>query len=257
VRELNLGVNRKKPLAAALRDAVVVMLGVFAFVGTAVSGTRFADLSGEAPELDPAVLRLALAAVDCAESKGFDGRHILTVIDYSLPSTVPRLWVFDLLEHQLLFRELVAHGKNTGANLATEFSNREGSKQSSLGLFLTAETYHGRNGYSLKLVGLEEGVNHLARQRAIVLHGAWYVSQNFANTHGRLGRSWGCPAVPTEVARPLIDTIKDGTYMFIYYPDEEWLETSAFLHDCGDDPVFTSTDPTERGSASSDAEVQR
>jgi hypothetical protein len=257
VRELNLGVNRKKPLAAALRDAVVVMLGVFAFVGTAVSGTRFADLSGEAPELDPAVLRLAVAAVECAESRGFDGRHILTVIDYSLASTVPRLWVFDLERRELLFRVLVAHGKNTGENFATEFSNRHGSKQSSLGLFLTAGTYNGRNGYSLKLRGLEEGVNHRALDRTIVLHGAWYVSEEFADHHGRLGRSWGCPAVPTEVARPLIETIKDGTYMFVYYPDEEWLETSAFLHDCGDDPVFTSTDPTERGSASSDAEVQR
>jgi hypothetical protein len=192
------------------------------------------ELATAAPDLDRKVLDLALTAVDCARSSGHDGHDVLTVIDYSLPSTVPRLWVFDLESRALLFRELVAHGKNTGADMATDFSNRRGSKQSSLGLFLTAGTYYGKNGYSLKLHGLEEGVNHLALERTIVLHGAWYVSEEFADRQGRLGRSWGCPAVPTDVARELIDTIKDGTYLFIYYPDEAWLETSAFLNGCAE-----------------------
>ena len=208
--------------------------------------------------LNPEILRLALTAVNCAESKGHDGKRVLTVIDYSLPSTLPRLWVFDLEKRELLFRELVAHGKNTGENLATEFSNRHGSKQSSLGLFRTAGTYHGRNGYSLKLHGLEEGVNHFALDRTIVLHGAWYVSDDFADRHGRLGRSWGCPAVTTEVARSLIDTIKDGTFLFIYYPDASWLENSAFLNDCGVHEPSPPARKSESATAGGESlEVQR
>ncbi len=203
-----------------------------AMVGPAAAGSMPRELATAAPDLDRKVLDLALTAVDCADEAGYDGHDVLTVIDYSLPSTVPRLWVFDLESRALLFHELVAHGKNTGANMATEFSNTRGSKQSSLGLFLTAGTYHGKNGYSLKLHGLEEGVNHLALERTIVLHGAWYVSEEFADRQGRLGRSWGCPAVPTDVAKKLIDTIKNGTYLFIYYPDQEWLETSVFLNGC-------------------------
>ncbi len=199
---------------------------------TATPSSLTTELGAAAPDLDRQVLELALTAVHCADETGHDGHHVLTVIDYSLPSTVPRLWVFDLESRVLLFHELVAHGKNTGANLATEFSNTRGSKQSSLGLFLTAGTYHGKNGYSLKLHGLEEGVNNLALERTIVLHGAWYVSEEFADRQGRLGRSWGCPAVSKGVAKALIDTIKDGTYLFIYYPDEDWLETSAFLNGC-------------------------
>lgn len=258
MRDQNLGIDLKKPLAMAFRNAIAVGFGLLAFVGVAAAGTRFADLSAEAPELDPAVLRLALTAVDCSERQGIDGRHILTVIDYSLPSTEPRLWIFNLQEERLLFHELVAHGKNTGANFATEFSNRSGSKQSSLGLFLTAGTYHGRNGYSLKLHGLEEGVNHLALDRTIVLHGAWYVSEDFADRHGRLGRSWGCPAVPTEIARSLIDTIKDGTFLFIYYPDASWLENSAFLNDCRVHQPAPPAGKSESAKAGGDGrEVQR
>jgi len=199
---------------------------------TATAGPLLEDLAAQAPNLDREVLRLALDAVGCARADGTSDSSVLAVIDYSLPSTEPRLWVFDLARHELLFRELVAHGRNTGENHATDFSNRHGSKQSSLGLFTTAGTYHGRNGYSLKLHGLEEGVNHNALDRTIVLHGAWYVSEDFALQHGRLGRSWGCPAVRTEVAKPLIDTIKDGSFLFVYYPDEEWLRSSGYLGDC-------------------------
>lgn len=220
--------------ACLLASAALLVIAV-ASSSTAVAntgGSPAAELRRAAPELDPKVLDLALTAVGCADAAGYDGHRVLTVIDYSLPSTALRLWVFDLERRALLFNELVAHGKNTGANMATEFSNRRGSKQSSLGLFLTAGTYHGKNGYSLKLHGLEQGVNHLALERTIVLHGAWYVSEEFADRQGRLGRSWGCPAVPTDVAKDLIDTIKDGTYLFIYYPDEHWIESSQFLNGC-------------------------
>jgi hypothetical protein len=167
--------------------------------------------------LSPKVLARALDAVASARASGFSGRDdLLTVIDYSLPSTKPRLWVLDLANGKVLFRELVAHGQGSGDNYATRFSNQPDSHQSSLGLFLTAGTYIGGNGYSLKLRGLESGVNDLAESRYIVMHGAWYVSPEHARTHGRIGRSWGCPALPKETAGPVIDTIKDGSFLFVY-----------------------------------------
>ena len=200
----------------------------------------------QAPELNPEVLQAALSATTCAQRQDEVKRKVLSVIDYSLPSTQPRLWVFDLEKRELLFHELVAHGVNTGENMATRFSNIEGSRQSSLGLFLTDKTYIGRNGYSLKLHGLEEGINHRALERTIVLHGAWYVSETFRREHGRLGRSWGCPAVKKEVAKPLIDTIKDGSLLFVYYPDQKWLSSSDFLNTCDAD----SESPPETASGS-------
>jgi hypothetical protein len=179
------------------------------------------------------VAALARRAAACARSLGIAGEgRPLTVIDYSLPSTRPRLWVFDSDRRTVLWHELVAHGKGTGGDRAERFSNRAGSHQSSLGLFLTEEAYAGSNGYSLRLRGLEEGVNHRARERAIVIHGAPYVSREFADRYGRLGRSWGCPAVGEGVARAIIDVIKDGSLVFIYYPDESWLSSSPFLHGC-------------------------
>jgi hypothetical protein len=173
-----------------------------------------------APGLSPKVLSRALDAVASARASGFSGRDdLLTVIDYSLPSTKPRLWVLDLANGKVLFRELVAHGQGSGDNYATRFSNQPDSHQSSLGLFLTADTYIGGNGYSLKLRGLESGVNDLAESRYIVMHGAWYVSPEHARTHGRIGRSWGCPALPKETAGPVIDTIKGGSFLFVYGND--------------------------------------
>jgi hypothetical protein len=125
----------------------------------------------------------------------------------------------------------VAHGKGSGDNYATRFSNREGSRQSSLGLFEATTTYMGKHGYSLRLKGLEKGFNDHALQRSIVIHGAWYVTEAFAARYGRLGRSWGCPTLDPSVAKKLIDTIKGGTLVFVYYPDEDWLSGSKFLQD--------------------------
>jgi L,D-transpeptidase catalytic domain len=183
-----------------------------------------------APEADPRVLALALEARDCAaDSMGQAASSRLAVIDYSRPSTEPRLWVFDLDKKTLLFRELVAHGQGTGENMARAFSNRDGSHQSSLGLFRTADTYQGHNGYSLRMQGLEPGTNDAAMSRAIVMHGAPYVSAQNAQKQGRLGRSWGCPALRPEVAKQVIDSLKNGQMIFAYYPDTNWLAHSPFL----------------------------
>jgi hypothetical protein len=184
----------------------------------------------QAPGLKAEVLRLALNATRCASERGLVRRNdLLTVIDYSLPSDKPRLFVFNLAAKTLLFRELVAHGKNSGGNLASFFSNSPGSLATSIGLFVTADTYIGGNGYSLRLRGLEEGVNDMAWDRAIVMHGAAYVSRAAISALGRLGRSWGCPAVRAEIAHKIIDTVKGGSPIFAYYPDRDWLRHSAFI----------------------------
>ena len=153
---------------------------------------------------------------------------LLTVVDYSQPSTARRLWVVDVDRHEVLFHELVAHGKGSGENVATTFSDRGGSDTSSLGVFVTAETYDGRHGYSLKLDGLEPGFNDRARARDIVIHGADYVSDDFARQFGRLGRSWGCPALNPSVAKPVIDAIAGGSVVVVYANDADWLARSTF-----------------------------
>jgi hypothetical protein len=177
------------------------------------------------------VLNLALGAVSCGVASGdLQTPSTLTLIDYSLPSTTPRLWVFDLRSGKLLFNELVAHGRNSGDNMATKFSDAMESRETSLGLFRTADTYVGHNGYSLRLDGLEPGFNGNARERAIVMHGAPYVDANIAKANGRLGRSWGCPALREAVARQVIDLVRGGGVIFSYYPDPGWLKTSKFLN---------------------------
>lgn len=184
--------------------------------------------------LSPKILAMALDAVSCARSKGISGKDdLLTIIDYSLPSTQPRLWVLDLEEGRVLYHELVAHGQGTGDNYATRFSNVKDSKQTSLGLFLTGGTYEGGNGYSLKLKGLDSGINDRAEERHIVIHGAWYVSADHARKQGRLGRSWGCPALSQETARTVIDTIKGGSFVFSYSGEKTWFRTaSSSLNSC-------------------------
>jgi len=207
---------------------------VLAFYATSPAhavGTLSAALSAAAPAANPKVLELAARAAECARKQGrLDGFRHLAVIDYSLPSTKPRLWVFDVEHGRLLFQELVAHGRNTGDAKAERFSNTEGSHMSSIGLFKTLEPYYGSNGYSLRLSGLDPGFNDNALARAIVMHGAPYVSEAIAERLGRLGRSWGCPAVRPEVARTVIDTLKGGALLFAYYPDRKWLNESPYFH---------------------------
>ena len=172
--------------------------------------------------------RYAMKAFACARSRGLVEGSTLTLIDYSRPSAERRLWVIDLERGRVRFHEFVTHGLGSGKATSTRFSNEMGSKQSSLGLFRTAETYVGRHGYSLRLDGLEEGVNDRARDRAIVIHGADYATATTARRFGRLGRSWGCPAVDPAVHRKLIDAVRGGTAVFAYYPDADWLAESAY-----------------------------
>lgn len=218
-------------MSRLLRHAVALMLpfaGCFAAAHAAESSLQDA-LSKLAPHANPKVIGLALAATECAAAQGQPPSDRLAVIDYSKPSTEPRLWVFDLAKRKLLYHELVAHGRNTGENLATKFSNTPESLQSSLGLFRTLNTYAGRNGYSLRMEGLEPGINDHALARALVIHGAAYVNPALAHQQGRIGRSYGCPAVRNAIARPLIDTLKGGQYVFSYYPDARWLNSSPYL----------------------------
>jgi hypothetical protein len=176
---------------------------------------RAADATG----LRPQVLRLALEARARAEQRGETTSPLLTVIDYTRPSSQHRLWVLDLARDSVLEQALVAHGRRTGDDRAERFSNRPGSFESSLGTFVTGESYSGKNGYSLRLRGLDRGLNDNAEARAIVMHGAWYATRAFIAKVGRLGRSEGCPALDPAVARRVIDRIKGGSVVFAYFPD--------------------------------------
>lgn len=177
----------------------------------------------------PEVLAVALRAYECGQAAGYFRTPLLTIIDYSLPSTIRRLWVLDVPRREIVFNELVAHGEGSGDNFASRFSNRPGSRRSSLGLFRTEDVYRGEHGVSLRLAGLEPGVNDRASERAIVIHAAPYVSPSMIAARGRLGRSWGCPAVEPGVHRRLIERIKGGTPVLAYYPDDRWLGESRFL----------------------------
>ena len=208
-------------------DAVPASAAPSSATDAGAGDARLARLSALAPDADRGVLALALAARECAVDSGEvapDSR--LAVIDYSLPSTTRRLWVFDVQAGKLLHHELVAHGRGSGDNYATSFSNAADSHQTSLGLFRTGETYIGGNGYSLRLDGLEPGVNDNARARAIVMHGAWYVDPAVVAQQGRLGRSYGCPALRQQVARVVIDELKDRNLLFSYADDAAWLQRS-------------------------------
>jgi hypothetical protein len=186
-------------------------------------------LSTIAQNLDPQVAKLSLESYHKARSQGLDDQQILTIVDYSKPSTVPRLWVFDLKTNELLYKTLVAHAKNSGENVPLSFSNEPQSLKSSVGLYLTGQPYQGHHGYSLRLQGLERGFNENAEARNIVVHAADYVSPQFAASHGRLGRSFGCFALSPQITKAVINTIKAGTLIFAYAPDKNWLSHSRYL----------------------------
>ncbi|SIT14546.1 murein L,D-transpeptidase catalytic domain family protein [Belliella pelovolcani] len=154
----------------------------------------------------------------------------LTVIDFSLPSSEKRMWIIDVVSGLVLHYGYVSHGRNSGDLMAKRFSNVSSSYMSSLGFYLTAETYQGKHGYSLRLDGLEPGFNDKARERAIVIHGADYAKEEFIQTTGRLGRSLGCPALPSEEAKEVIDLIKENSLLFIYAKDARYLDESPILN---------------------------
>ncbi|HEX5003295.1 MAG TPA: murein L,D-transpeptidase catalytic domain family protein [Bacteroidia bacterium] len=173
------------------------------------------------------VFNVAIAGYTSLLSQNSIGNPgIIAIADLSQPSTAKRLYVIDLVQHKLLYNTWVAHGKNTGENLARGFSNNAGSLKSSLGFYLTGESYNGQHGISLRLHGMEPGYNDKAYERAIVIHGADYVNEQVIRQTGRLGRSFGCPAVSSCLARPIISALGEGSVVFIYYPDKNYLTHS-------------------------------
>lgn len=194
------------------------------------SSPKQAQLHKLAPQLSNEGLRQAINAYKHTQKLGMLKKSILTVIDYSLPSNQKRMWIFDIAHNSLLYNTYVAHGKNSGDLFANNFSNTPQSKESSMGTYLTKETYWGGKGFSLNLQGLEKGYNNNALSRRIVMHGAWYVEQSFIKSHGRAGRSWGCPAISPELVKPIINTIKDGSVIFSYHQDSNYPSRSLFAH---------------------------
>jgi len=182
-------------------------------------------------ELPPAdLLQTAFSGYELLKKEQVITRpEVMTIIDFSLPSDQERLWVLDLTEAKVLYRCLVSHGRNSGDVMAENFSNKPGSYASSPGFYTTGETYFGKHGFSLRLNGIEYGINDKARERAIVIHGADYVSPEFIKENGRLGRSLGCPAVPEELSEEIIETIKNGTCLFVYAPIESYLSKSPVI----------------------------
>ena len=192
-------------------------------------GTQVQHLGQKAPQLDKHVLKLALDAYKKAANTGAVKKPVLTVIDYSLPSSRQRMWIFDVNRERLLYNTYVAHGQNSGMTTPTHFSNRTSSKETSLGTYVTRDTYIGSKGYSLNLQGLEKGFNDNAYNRRVVIHGAWYVEPDFIKRSGRAGRSWGCPSIAKTLAKPVINTIKGGSVVFAYYPDRNYLSHSNYV----------------------------
>ena len=214
------------------RFLITALLLTCVSVPAAYADSLEAALVKAAPDANAKVIALAVRAFQCTRTQGATPAQRLAVIDYSLPSTEQRLWVFDLKKRKLLFHELVAHGRNSGENMAVKFSNQNESFATSLGLYRTQSSYVGQNGYSLRMEGLEPGFNDNAFERANVIHGAPYVSPVLARANGRIGRSLGCPAVRPAIAHKLIDSMKDGQLLFSYYPDQRWLKSSSFVN-CG------------------------
>ncbi|NQX98230.1 MAG: murein L,D-transpeptidase catalytic domain family protein [Flavobacteriales bacterium] len=167
-----------------------------------------------------------------------ENKKYLTIVDMSLSSNTERFYVVDMETQQLIFKSLVAHGKNTGEELANSFSNKERSYQTSLGFYKTAETYDGKRGFSMKLDGLEYS-NSNARDRGVVIHGAKYVSEEFIENNGRLGRSLGCPSLPMDSFKEIVEILKNGSCLFIYYPQEQYLAKSKLVN-IADNYLLTS-----------------
>ena len=167
---------------------------------------------------NPQSFKEALKGFYLLKEKGLLHKDILTLVDFSLSSNIKRLWVIDLSTNTILYNSLVAHGRNTGEEFAHSFSNANSSYKSSLGFYLTGEIYKGKHGMSLRLDGLEKGVNNNARERGVVIHSANYVSNSFIKSNKRLGRSQGCPAIPQESLKEIVNTIKDKSCLFIYHP---------------------------------------
>ncbi|MEY2647979.1 MAG: hypothetical protein RL282_692 [Bacteroidota bacterium] len=193
--------------------------------------TVYQEISATGIRLSEEVFFLALHGFDKLQAQGrLSADSILTIIDFTKSSREERMFVVDLKARKMLISSLVSHGRNTGTEYAQKFSNKPESHQSSLGFYVTGQPYQGSNGYSLVLEGMEKGFNDKAKERAIVMHGADYASKQVIQYKGYLGRSLGCPALPKQVNKKAIETIKGGNCLFIYYPDQKYLEGSEMLN---------------------------
>jgi len=221
--------NSSKPEAASVSVLPVPAVGAEDLT-EALIGSLYEEIGLEERGLNFKAFELAFRGLKKLEAKdrGLE-TGLLTIIDFSQPSTRKRLYVIDIQSKEVVFQTYVAHGKNSGTLMATKFSNKVSSYQSSLGFYKTASTYNGKHGYSLRLIGLEPGINSNAMARAIVMHSADYVSEKTIQSLGYLGRSLGCPAIPAEFHKPVINLIKDGTLLFIYHPSDAYLKQSALL----------------------------
>lgn len=228
----------------------VIFFNLFLLL-SAVNGISFTDRVAMSPEMkmpEERNIYNEISALNSSEMPSFEAfevaykgytnlmekqalrKNILSIADFSMPSTRKRLWVIDMKTRVILFHDFVAHGKNSGMNLAEKFSNNPNSNMSSLGFYVTGETYTGKHGLSLYLNGKDLLFNSKARERAIVIHGADYVSRKFIDKYGHLGRSFGCPAIGMESCKLIIETIREGSCLFIYYPDEEFIKKSTVLN---------------------------
>ncbi len=197
----------------------------------AFSNNLYDSLRLESIGLKRQIFDYALMGFNFMREKGMLGdKEIISIVDFSKPSSVKRLFIIDLQNVKVLFKTYVAHGSKSGKEFANQFSNALSSNKSSLGFYETLNTYEGGNGYSLRLQGMEQGINDNANKRSIVLHGAGYVDERLIHSQGYIGRSWGCPAVPQALHRSIIDKIKNGTCLFIFSPDSKYLANSKILN---------------------------
>ncbi len=232
----------KKTLFKLTVFAGVLFMSLFFLSATVPVGEDHVETNYATPEvsvynklhlhdlgLSEKAFNLSVKGWEKLKRKGAVNKDIISICDFTQSSNNKRLYVIDMLNGKLLFNTLVAHGRNTGEEFASIFSNEPSSYKSSLGFYTTKGTYYGEHGLSLKLEGREPGFNDKVEDRAIVMHGADYVCQSFINQFGRLGRSFGCPSVPFDVHEKIINTIKDGSCLFVYYPDAKYLASSGLL----------------------------
>jgi hypothetical protein len=191
--------------------------------------SSFSVLRSESSKPDYAVFKKALTGFFYLKATNNIKKNILTIIDFSISSKLERMWIIDMTEMKVLHSSLVAHGRNSGEEFATRFSNSPNSNQSSLGFYLTGDVYVGKHGLSLYLDGVEPGINDNARSRAIVMHGADYVSEDFVSQAGRLGRSFGCPSIPMQGHEEIIKMLSNRSCLYIYYPDDKYENSSGMF----------------------------
>jgi hypothetical protein len=189
----------------------------------------YSQLRSEASKPDYGVFKKALIGFFNLKAGNNIEKNILTIIDFSISSRLDRMWIIDMNKMEVVHVSLVAHGRNSGGEFASSFSNSPSSYQSSLGFYLTGGTYIGKHGLSLCLDGVEPGINDKARERAIVIHGADYVSRDFIQRYGRLGRSYGCPSIPLEDHEKIINILSGRSCIYIYFPDDKYLSSSAMI----------------------------